>query len=113
MTCQVLIVTPDGLTTHARCLLDSASSTSFVSEHLAQHLCLPRYRKVAQIAGVGGVSHRSLNQSLVRFSVTSAWSTGRVIPVEAVFLGKVTCDLPLYPVSLESNWHHLSGLQIG
>ena len=112
MTCQVLIVTPSGLTTRARCLLDSASSTSFVSEHLVQRLCLPCHRKIAQIAGVGRVAHRSLKQYVVRFSVTSAWSTGRVIPVEAVILGKVTCDLPLHPVTMESNWCHLSGIRL-
>lgn len=63
MTSSVVVVAPDGSTTQVRALLDSIS---FVSEHLAQHLRLPRRRQFAQIAGIGGVSHHSLSQSVVR-----------------------------------------------
>ena len=69
MTCRVLIMSPEGLTTQARALLDSASSTSFVSERLAQHLHLTRHRRQAQIAGIGGLAHQTFGQSVVRFAV--------------------------------------------
>jgi len=43
MTCQVRVKSPNGSHAVARVLLDSASSASFVSEHLAQSLHLPRF----------------------------------------------------------------------
>ena len=42
MMCQVMIMTSDGHKSQARALLDSVSSTSFVTEHLAQRLRLPQ-----------------------------------------------------------------------
>ena len=60
MTCHVSVLTPDGHTIQVRALLDSASSSSFVLERLAQYLHLPRSRRLAQIAGIGGVSNQSL-----------------------------------------------------
>ena len=48
MTSCVLVVSPGGPTTQARALLDSASSTSFISERLAQHLHLPRSHETLQ-----------------------------------------------------------------
>ena len=88
----------------ARALLDSASSSSFVSERLAQYLHLPRSRHLAQIAGIGGVSHQSLGQSVVHLSVAPVWSVGRVHEVEAIVLPKVTSDLPLHPVPFAGGW---------
>ena len=110
MTCRVLVMSPDGFTTQARALLDSASSASFVSERLAQHLHLPRHRRQAQITGVGGLTHQCLGQSVVHFSIKPLSSIQKSIQVEAIVLPKVTSDLPLHPVSFGRNWHHLSGL---
>ncbi len=61
MTCCVSIDAPDGSTVKARALLDSASSASFVSERLAQSLCLPRSPLSARISGVAGLMHKSPN----------------------------------------------------
>ena len=112
MTCRVSVRSPDGHTTQARALLDSASSTSFISERLAQHLHLSRSHRSAQIAGIAGISHQSLSQSVVHFSVTPVWSVGMAHEVEAMVLPKVTSDLPLHPVPLDGRWQHLWGLQL-
>ena len=42
MMCYILVHAPSDLSVKARAVLDSASSTSFISEQLAQILCLPR-----------------------------------------------------------------------
>ena len=42
MTCQVFVRAPDGSKVKVRALLDSASSSSFISERLVQNLCIPR-----------------------------------------------------------------------
>ena len=57
MTCCVLSQSSDGVSIDSRALLDSASSTSFVSERLAQALRLPRSHREAQIHGVAGLYH--------------------------------------------------------
>ena len=112
MTCRVSGRSPDGHTTQARALLDSASSTSFISERLAQHLYLSRSHRLAQIAGIAGISHQSLSQSVVHFSVAPVWSVGMAHEIEAMVLPKVTSDLPLHPVSLDGRWQYLWGLQL-
>ena len=112
MTCRVSGRSPDGHTTQARALLDSASSTSFISERLAQHLHLSRLHRLAQIAGIAGISHQSLSQSVVHFSVAPVWSVGMAHEIEAMVLPKVTSDLPLHPVPLDGRWQYLWGLQL-
>ena len=61
MTCQVLV---NNSSVKAHALLDSASSTSFVSEHLAQSLCLPRFHHNIRISGIAGDSSRCMTHSV-------------------------------------------------
>ncbi len=49
MTCQVLLHSPDGSQVRARGVIDSGSSTSFISERLAQTLCLPQLTQSIRI----------------------------------------------------------------
>ena len=112
MTCRVLVVTPDDLTTQGRTLLDSASSTSFVSERLVQRLRLPHRNQLAHIAGIGGVSHRALSQSVFHFAVTHTAARGKTFDIQAIVLPRVTSELPLRPITFDRQWTHLSGLQL-
>ncbi len=82
MTCNVLVVSPDGTSIPACALLDGASSTSFVSERLVQCLNLPRSSQNAQISGVAGLTRNSSTQSITNF--------GEVIPLRNRMEGKVT-----------------------
>ena len=109
MTCRVLAISPYGITTQARALLDSASSTSFASERLVQRLRLPRSRQLAQIAGIGG---NSMNQTVVHFAVAPVWYSHKALQVEAFVLPKVTGELPVYPVPFHQEWGHLSGIRL-
>ena len=59
MTCRVLSHGPDGSSIQARALLDSIF-VSFISERLAQALCLKRSDRHARIHGIAGLSHDSL-----------------------------------------------------
>ena len=54
MTCQVQVLGPDGTTSQVRALLDSASSASFISERLTQHLRLSRHHYGTKVSGIGG-----------------------------------------------------------
>ena len=59
MTCQVLVRAPDGSKVKVRALLDSASSSSFVSERLVRNLCIPRSRYKITVSGVAGLTSPS------------------------------------------------------
>ena len=104
MTCRVLITAPDGSTVEARALLDNASSASFISERLVHSLSLPRTNQSIHVSGIGGISHKPPIQSVTRFQLSSLQPSGRKIDITAVVVPKVTCDLPLKPVTFEISW---------
>ena len=118
MTCQIGVVTSDGHVTKARALLDCASSTSFVTEHLARRLQLPRQRQRVQVAGIGGPEHSLSSRSVVTLTVANQKSlkvgrlTGPRWKVDAAVLPQITTKLPAMPVSFDTNWRHLSGLRL-
>ena len=110
MTCRVLVEAPDSSLVSARALLDSASSVSFISERLASSLCLPRLNRNTRISGVAGLSHNSL-QSLTNFTLSSP-QTNAKFNVSAIIVPRVTCDLPIQPVTPKSTWDHLDNLSL-
>ena len=65
ITCQIGVVTSDGHVTKARALLDCGSSTSFVTEHLARRLQLPRQRQRVRVAGISCPEHSLSSRSVV------------------------------------------------
>ena len=112
MTCRVLVSALDGSSIEARAILDSASSASFISERLAQSLCLPRSNRNARILGIAGISHKSPIQSVATFNISAVRSSSKKISVTAVVVPRVTCDLPLHPIPFDLKWNHLSNLQL-
>ena len=74
MTCQLLINVPDGSCVKARGQLDSASSTSFVSERLAKALHLPQTSHKVSISGVPGLWHHSSLHPVAEFQVSAVSS---------------------------------------
>ena len=112
MTCRVQVTAPDGYVTQARALLDSASSTSFVTERLAQLLRLPRRRCDMRVCGIGGSASQSVPKGMVSFDVARRDCGSSPISVQAVVLSKVTADLPLQRVPAKRSWKHLNKLQL-
>ena len=105
-------MTPQVTTMQARALLDSASSTSFITERLAWQLQLPRKNQRVQVAGIGGAytipRHTQLRLECPgykdRRSLHQLWG------VKAVVLPQVTVSLPPFPVPFNPRWKHLAGL---
>ena len=118
MTCQIGVVTSDGHVTKARALLDCALSTSFVTEHLARRLQLPRQRQRVRVAGIGGPEYSLSSRSVVTLTVANQKSlkvgrlTGPRWKVQAAVLPKITTKLPAMYVSFDTTWRHLSGLRL-
>ena len=100
MTCQLLVYTSDGSHVKACGLLDSASLASYVSEHLAQALCLPQSSRMDSISGMAGLSHKSPLHSVTTFNISAISSLSEKLQVTAVVVQHVTCNLPLQPVSV-------------
>ena len=112
MTCRVKIVGPDRSTTQARALLDSASSTSFVTECLAQRLRLVCCKHSVKINGIGATSNQPSSHGVTNFSIACTNSKGKTSPVKALILSKITFNLPLRPVLLDTRWKHLDSLNL-
>ena len=112
MTCRVLVDGPEGRPIEARALLDSASSTSFITERLAQNLRLPRSPQKVNITGIAGISHKSLNQSVTHFTVYPIKMPANRIDVTVLIVPRVTCDLPFHPVPFDMSWKRLSDLSL-
>ena len=89
-------------------MLDSGSSASFISEHLAQSLHLPRTSQNTRISGVAGFVRNS-TQPITSFIVSLTLSPARKLVVSAVIVPRVTCDLPLHPIPFDDKW---TGLQL-
>ena len=112
MTCQVLVTAPDGTTIKVRALLDSASSSSFISERLAQNICISRsYHKVT-ISGVAGLTSTSPRRPITTVKISPVASPDRQLTITAVIVPRVTCDLPLGPVSFSKDWTHLDDITL-
>ena len=112
MTCQVLIHAPNGSQIRARGLLDTGSSTSFVSQRLVQSLNLQRSSKNLEITGIAGISHNSPLHSVSTFYISPTDSPNERMPVTAIVVPRVTCDLPVQPTPFDSKWEHLSDLNL-
>ena len=95
-----------------RALLDLASSTSFISERLTHLLEFPRTCQNMHISGVAGLSQGLLSHSIVQFTVSPLQSPADKCPVSAIVVPRVTCDLPVNPVTPRLSWDHLSGIHL-
>ena len=98
MMCQVRVKSPDGHTTKARALLDSASSASFITKCLAQHLHLLCCHHNMTISDIKGASMKSPSWGMVDFKITCLDSKANTLDVEALVLPKIMSVLPSHPI---------------
>ena len=108
MTCCVKIVGSDESTILARALLDSASSALFNKEHLAQGLRLAPQGH--NISGIDAMTNQLSSHEVASFSVAHPDNKGKIVPVEALILSKITSTFPLHPVSLDTKGKHVGVL---
>ena len=81
MTCRVVVETPQGMV-KARALLDTGSSASFVTEHLAQSLHLHRFTQNTRICGIAGIPHSDGKHAVTQFLISSAHTPGMTYSLE-------------------------------
>ena len=77
MTCQVLVIAPDGSTSRVRGLLDSAFSASFITERLTQRLRVPCRNYGIELSGIGGNTSQITVRGTVQCSITRIGQLGK------------------------------------
>ena len=112
MTCQMLVHAPDDTCVQACGLLDSGSSTSLISERLAQSLHLPLSTQDIWISGIAGMSCGSPLQSIATFSISPLLSSTEKLQLSAIVIPHISCDLPTQTVHFNTKWSHLSDLHL-
>jgi hypothetical protein len=112
MTCKALISGPSGYAIEARCLLDNASSASFISERIAQALRLPRTHQSVSVSGIEGLSNCVKSRSVSRVTISPVGNSNKRFIFTALIIPKVTCDLPVDPIPFQLGWDHISDLSL-
>lgn len=112
MTCRALLTAPSGYSIEARCLLDNASSASFVSERVAQLLSLPRSFQSLSISGITGSTNGSNSNSVTQLAVSPIGNLNVSFPISAIIVPRVTCELPTHPIPFKLEWEHLFNLSL-
>ena len=112
MMCQVVIRGPKGCSTQARALLHLRLEASFITERPAQQLRLPRHRQGPAVSCIGGSTPQIRSKGTAGVQITDTSQEGRVHPVEALVLPKITSNTPAYPVSLQGKSKHLSEVSL-
>ena len=114
MTCKLKVHAPDGSNTIARGLIDTGSSTSYISERLVQRLRLRRRKKSTVVEGVTG-STVARTRGSVDFYISNAGDTSdspEFFYVRGHVLSKICNDLPQHPILPDLHWDHLSDLEL-
>ena len=109
-TYQVQIVSADGSTTKARALLNSASSTPFIMESLAQRLHLRRRRHFMKVGVIGGSATKLSSCEMVDLNILNGH--GKTMALKEVVLPQVTTDLPSCSVPFNYKRKHLSNIRL-
>ena len=96
MTCQIKVQTPNGHTAMARALLDTGSSTSFITAKLSNVLQAKKVPSVARIAGIQGAEAPSSSyRTTVQLVPLVKKADG--ITLTPAIVDKTTVDLPTQP----------------
>ena len=65
-----------------------------------------------QISGIAGLSHNSPHQAVASLTISAVRSLLKKFNVTAVVVPRVSCDLPLHPISFDLKWRHLQGIPL-
>ena len=111
MTAEVILSGPNGHQMVARTLLDPASTASFVTERLVQHLKLHKQRQEITINGIGETQCSTQSNAVVNINLTSTQSSSTLANVQAIVLPSLTKCLPITTLPREY-WSHLTSLKL-
>ncbi len=96
MTCQIKVQTPDGHIAMTRTLLDTGSSTSFITTKLSNVLHAKKFPSSTRIAGIQGTEAPSSTHHTTLHLVPSVKKADGITLSPAI-VDKITIDLPTQP----------------
>ena len=96
MTADVILSGPNGHQMVAPALLDPASTASFVTERLVQHLKLCKQRQEITINGIGETQCSTKSNAVVNIDLTSTQTSSTLTNVQAIVLPSLTKCLPIF-----------------
>ena len=111
MTAEVLLSGPNGHQMVARALLDPASTASFVTERVTQHLKLCKQKQEITINGIGETQCSTQSNAVVNINLTSTQHSFTLANVQAIVLPSLTKRLPITTLP-KGYWPHLSSLKL-
>ena len=111
MTAEVILSEPNGHQMVARALLDPASTASFVTERLVQHLKLGKQKQEITINGIGETQCSTQSNSVVNINLTSIQSSSTLANVQATVLPSLTKCLPITTLP-RGYWPHLASIKL-
>ena len=111
MTAEVILSGPNGHQMVARALLDLASTASFVTERLVQHLKLCKQRQEITINGIGETQCSTQSNAVVNINLTSTQSCSTLANVQAIVLPSLTKCLTITTLP-RGYWPHLTSLKL-
>ncbi|XP_044757673.1 uncharacterized protein LOC123315852 [Coccinella septempunctata] len=92
-----------------RCLLDSGSMTSFITERAVRKLGLKKSEYVMDIQGVDSMKSR-INKGIVSLTLKPANKNAPILIADAVILKQICDSLPAYHLPVK-NWSHLDNIE--
>lgn len=91
-----------------RCMLDSGSMTSFITEKAANKLKLPKSAYVVDIKGLDSMSS-TIDSARISFNCKPFQKTAPLLHVDAIVVQKICDKLPCSVIST-TNWTHINNL---
>lgn len=91
-----------------RCLIDSGSMTSFISEKAASRLKLPQSAISLDIRGLDSMSS-TVESASITFCCKPVHTPSPILQVDAVIVNKICDQLPCTPVCTKE-WNHVNNL---
>ena len=77
-----------------------------------QSLCLSRTKQKVSVSGIRGVSPDMSIQLIASFKISPITTKERTIDVTTLIVPRVVCDLPIFHISFDTKWTHLSNLHL-
>ncbi|KAI4476611.1 hypothetical protein M0802_014845 [Mischocyttarus mexicanus] len=108
-TCKAFAISPKGVPTLIRLLIDPGSELTLASSKLVAKLNLKRHPGFIPIQGVGS-SSPGATQGQVSLTLQSTYSSSQV-NLKALILPKITSQVPSSAIS-EQDWPHLRPLRL-
>ena len=109
MTAEVILSGLDNHQMVVRALLDPASTASFVTERVAQHLKLKGRKQHTIINGIGGTQSSTRSNTVVDITLMSTKHSSSLSNVQAIVLPSLTKHLPFTSLP-KGFWPHLASL---